>query len=121
MYRRDRRLSKRPPARKRLWERMEDRILFDAVPAGDLTNQFVPDGAADDAFVPSVDADAFSWHQRISSDGANQSPQQQRREIVFVDSAVGNYETLLSRPQRWRSHGSHHAGSRARRAGTDRS
>lgn len=86
-----RHFSARKSNRSRLFEQLEERVLFDAVP--DMTGE-MPGLAADDAFVPSVDA--LAEHSVNSATAAEQSPEQTPREIVFVDKSVAGYEALVA-------------------------
>lgn len=80
--------------RTRLWEHMEDRILFDAVLGGDLA-EATSEGAAEDMFAPEMEADVSSGEIARVSDTVERSPVQPRRELVLVDTSVENYRQLV--------------------------
>ena len=75
-----------------LYERLEDRVLFDAV----------VDGAADmpeadaDPFAPAVESFSNQLFDNVATAAAEQSPAQNRNEIVFVDKSVEGFEILVA-------------------------
>lgn len=77
--------------RDRIYEQLEERILFDAVPDGSLD---VLEGLTDDPFAPMVatNHDAFAIN---AATAAELSPETQANEIVFVDKSVDNYDQLV--------------------------
>ena len=77
----------------RLWEQLEDRIVFDAAPDGDLSQLLVSGELfGDDPFTPAVNAES-TRAQPALADSEEQS--EVRREIVFVDASVDDYQQLV--------------------------
>ena len=74
----------------RLYEQLEERILFDAVPDASLELE-----GLEDAFAPAADATADLTLNAATS-AAEQSPQEVPSEIVFVDKKVNNYQLFVA-------------------------
>lgn len=75
-----------------LYERLEDRVLFDAVVdgGGDL-----PEADAD-PFAPAVESFSDQLFENVAGSATEQSPAQNRNEIVFVDKNVEGFEVLVA-------------------------
>jgi len=77
--------------RGRLWEKLEERVLFDAAPvspAGDIENP------AQKGSGQSYDVEHLASDMAQTSDG-QQDGSNGRRELIFVDANVDDFETLI--------------------------
>ena len=75
------------PPRTALWERLEDRILFDAVPDGDLTSFFAGAAEAEQSSVDARTAGDASADMHADTSG---------HELIFVDTAVEQLDELIA-------------------------
>jgi len=73
---------------------MEDRILFDAVPDGDMA-QAMSEAAVEELFAPEMEADADAGEMATVSDADQHSSVSTRRELVLVDTSVENFQQLV--------------------------
>ena len=98
----DRRVSQAPAkSRPMLYERLEDRVLFDAVPDGslDVTPEELPD--ADQANAARFDTALYAEDVKTIADAGlftrDTAPavQDVRRELVIVDTSVEDYQQLV--------------------------
>jgi hypothetical protein len=98
-----RRAPKSAKNRAMLYERLEDRVLFDAVPDGsldrnqdDLANLDQANAERFDTFVYAEDVKVVADPSTIARDDASRSPAAEvSRELVIVDTSVENYQQLV--------------------------
>ena len=85
-----------------LYERLEDRVLFDAVPDASLTPDAEDPSALDAAAARQFDSSLFPEDVKVVGDQSlspaadNSDPAQIRRELVIIDTSVDDYQTLVN-------------------------
>lgn len=84
-----------------LFERLEDRVLFDAVPDASLVPEGQDPSAGEQANAREFDTSLFPEDvkvvadESVSSQSQSSSETQIRRELVIVDTSVDEYQTLV--------------------------